>query len=148
MWSFMESARPSVFMASNNEGVERVVKGKGNYAFLMESTSIEYVIERNCELTQVGGLLDSKGYGIAMPPSKCIEMISADRVRILDKKITDYWRFRQILLTGQRSVEPYWNCKKSANYISWKRNGGKRKEAAELVEWVAKNGMNSLAMTA
>jgi len=66
----MESARPNVFMASNNEGVERVVKGKGNYAFLMESTSIEYVIERNCELTQVGGLLDSKGYGIAMPPSK------------------------------------------------------------------------------
>lgn len=72
MWSFMESSRPSVFMSSNNEGVERVVKGKGNYAFLMESTSIEYVIERNCELTQVGGLLDSKGYGIAMPPSKFI----------------------------------------------------------------------------
>lgn len=70
MWSFMESARPSVFTASNGEGVDRVVKGKGNYAFLMESTSIEYVIERNCELTQIGGLLDSKGYGIAMPPSK------------------------------------------------------------------------------
>lgn len=35
----------------------------------MESTSIEYVIERNCELTQVGSMLDSKGYGIAMPPS-------------------------------------------------------------------------------
>lgn len=69
MWSFMESARPSVFGASNTEGVERVVRGKGSYAFLMESTSIEYVIERNCELTQVGGLLDSKGYGIAMPPS-------------------------------------------------------------------------------
>ncbi|XP_049532370.1 glutamate receptor ionotropic, kainate 2 isoform X1 [Anopheles darlingi] len=69
MWSFMESARPSVFTASNIEGVERVVKGKGSYAFLMESTSIEYVIERNCELTQVGGMLDSKGYGIAMPPN-------------------------------------------------------------------------------
>lgn len=66
----MESARPSVFTTSNIEGVERVVKGKGSYAFLMESTSIEYVIERNCELTQVGGMLDSKGYGIAMPPSK------------------------------------------------------------------------------
>lgn len=36
----------------------------GSYAFLMESTSIEYVIERNCELTQVGGMLDSKGYGM------------------------------------------------------------------------------------
>ncbi|XP_034252804.1 glutamate receptor ionotropic, kainate 2-like isoform X2 [Thrips palmi] len=69
MWSFMESARPSVFTSSNGEGVDRVVKGKGNYAFLMESTSIEYVIERNCELTQIGGLLDSKGYGIAMPPN-------------------------------------------------------------------------------
>lgn len=71
MWSFMESQRPSVFTASNVEGVDRVVKGKGSYAFLMESTSIEYVIERNCELTQIGGMLDSKGYGIAMPPSMC-----------------------------------------------------------------------------
>lgn len=69
MWAVMESSKPNVFMSSNNEGVERVIKDKGNYAFLMESTSIEYVIERNCELTQVGGLLDSKGYGIAMPPS-------------------------------------------------------------------------------
>ncbi|XP_063242515.1 glutamate receptor ionotropic, kainate 2 [Bacillus rossius redtenbacheri] len=69
MWSFMESARPTVFTGSNVEGVERVVKAKGSYAFLMESTSIEYVIERNCELTQVGGMLDSKGYGIAMPPN-------------------------------------------------------------------------------
>lgn len=66
----MESARPSVFTSSNGEGVERVVKGSGSYAFLMESTSIEYVVERNCDLTQVGALLDSKGYGIAMPPSK------------------------------------------------------------------------------
>lgn len=32
----------------------------------MESTSIEYVIERNCDLTQIGGLLDSKSYGIAL----------------------------------------------------------------------------------
>lgn len=69
MWSFMESSKPSVFTSSNIEGVERVTKGKGSYAFLMESTSIEYVIERNCELTQIGGMLDSKGYGIAMRQS-------------------------------------------------------------------------------
>ncbi|XP_011503994.1 PREDICTED: glutamate receptor ionotropic, kainate 2-like, partial [Ceratosolen solmsi marchali] len=71
MWHFMETAKApnEVFTKSNVEGVNRVVKGKGNYAFLMESTSIEYVIERNCELTQIGGLLDSKGYGIAMPPN-------------------------------------------------------------------------------
>lgn len=57
----MEAQRPTVFTQSNHEGVERVKKGKGNYAFLMESTSIEYTIERNCDLTQVGGMLDSKG---------------------------------------------------------------------------------------
>ena len=43
----------------------------------MESTTVEYTIERNCKLTQVGGLLDSKGYGIAMPPSEFLQL-SAD----------------------------------------------------------------------
>ncbi|KAI5730902.1 hypothetical protein M8J77_001892 [Diaphorina citri] len=67
MHSAMESSRPSVFVKSNKEGVERVVKEKGKYAFFMESTGIEYEVEKNCDLMQVGGLLDSKGYGIAMP---------------------------------------------------------------------------------
>ncbi|GFX39507.1 glutamate receptor ionotropic, kainate 2 [Trichonephila clavipes] len=66
MWSFMESQRPSVFPEDNFKGIERVKMG--NYAFLMESTSIEYVTERNCDLTRIGGELDSKGYGIATPP--------------------------------------------------------------------------------
>ena len=70
MWSFMESNKPSVFTSGNTEGIERVKKGNGKYAFLMESTTIEYVIERECDTTQIGGLLDSKGYGIALPPGK------------------------------------------------------------------------------
>ena len=44
------------------------LKNIGMYAFLMESTTIEYNIERECDTTQIGGLLDSKGYGIALPP--------------------------------------------------------------------------------
>lgn len=75
MWSFMESQKPTVFTTSNMEGVDRVIKGKGSYAFLMESTSIEYVIERNCELTQIGGMLDSKGYGIATPQGNLMLII-------------------------------------------------------------------------
>ncbi|XP_073988412.1 glutamate receptor ionotropic, kainate 2-like isoform X2 [Rhodnius prolixus] len=67
MWSVMESTKPSVFTSSNDEGVERVLKGKRGYAFFMESTSIEYQIEKHCDLMQVGRTLDSKGYGIAMP---------------------------------------------------------------------------------
>ncbi|KAK8395879.1 hypothetical protein O3P69_005772 [Scylla paramamosain] len=68
MWTTMSNARPSVFTKSNDDGVERAAKSKGMYAFLMESSSIEYVVERNCDLMQIGGLLDSKSYGIALPP--------------------------------------------------------------------------------
>lgn len=67
MWAAMESSRPSVFSKNNKDGVERVLKSKRSYAFLMESTSIEYEVERHCELMQIGNHLDSKGYGIAMP---------------------------------------------------------------------------------
>ncbi|XP_074594832.1 glutamate receptor ionotropic, kainate 2-like [Brevipalpus obovatus] len=78
MWSFMESTRPSVFVDSNERGIDRVKKGE--YAFLMESTSIEYVMERECDLYQVNGVLDSKSYGIATPQrSKWREMLS-DRI--------------------------------------------------------------------
>ncbi|XP_047500047.1 glutamate receptor ionotropic, kainate 2-like [Penaeus chinensis] len=71
MWATMmrhEDPGPSVFLASNAEGVKRVQESNGLYAYLMESTSIEYVVERQCDLTQIGGLLDSKSYGIALPP--------------------------------------------------------------------------------
>ena len=64
----METTRPSVFPKSNIEGVARVERSNGQYAFLMESTSIEYFTERMCNLTQVGGMMDTKGYGIAMRP--------------------------------------------------------------------------------
>ncbi len=64
MWNFMKT-REHVFMNKTVDGVERVRRSNGNYAFLMESASIEYTIERDCNLTQIGSLLDSKGYGIA-----------------------------------------------------------------------------------
>ena len=69
MHAFMESqTNTKAFTMSNNEGVQRVIDSDGQYAFLMESNSIQYQIERNCELIQVGKLLDSKGYGIAFTP--------------------------------------------------------------------------------
>ena len=66
----MSQARPSVFLKDNDEGVDRVRKEKGKYAFFMESITIEYHVERKCDLMQVGNLLDSKGYGIGLPLSK------------------------------------------------------------------------------
>ncbi|GIX90783.1 glutamate receptor ionotropic, kainate 3 [Caerostris extrusa] len=61
MSAYMEK-HPEVLMESNEKGKEEVYKG--NYAFLMESAPIQYVTERECNLTQIGGLLDHKGYGI------------------------------------------------------------------------------------
>ena len=82
MASFMESQKPKVFTSSNADGVDRVLESPGQYAFLMESNSIQYQTERNCELTQIGGLLDSKGYGIAFTPGNLI-LSTGDREEAL-----------------------------------------------------------------
>lgn len=82
MWASMESDM-SVFTKSNDEGVERVLKGKRLYAYLMESTVLEYIVERDCNLTQIGGWLDYKTYGIAMPFSKTI--IGSRRIYIISQ---------------------------------------------------------------
>ena len=65
MWSFMQANADAAFVNSSAEGFARVMNS--NYAYLAESTTIDYTVQRNCKLDQVGGLLDSKGYGIATP---------------------------------------------------------------------------------
>uniref|UniRef100_A0A8D3BXM7 Glutamate receptor n=1 Tax=Scophthalmus maximus TaxID=52904 RepID=A0A8D3BXM7_SCOMX len=68
MWTYMRSAEPSVFVKTTAEGVLRVRKSKGKYAYLLESTMNEYIEQRKpCDTMKVGGNLDSKGYGIATP---------------------------------------------------------------------------------
>ncbi|CAH4033776.1 unnamed protein product [Pieris brassicae] len=67
LWSNMQAAKPTVFTHSNEEGLLRVLRSKGKYAFFMESTAIEYYLQRYCDLKMVGNKLDSKDYGIAMP---------------------------------------------------------------------------------
>lgn len=70
MWVAMENEVPSVFTDSNQGGVDRVLTGKRKYAFLMESTMIEYVTQKYCDLTEVGQGFGDKFYGIALPLSK------------------------------------------------------------------------------
>jgi ionotropic kainate glutamate receptor 2 len=65
MWNYMKGREPSVFTKTGPEGIERVKAG--GYAFFMESTSIDYITKQDCTLMQVGGLLDSKGFGMATP---------------------------------------------------------------------------------
>lgn len=61
----MYSKQPSVFVKSTEEGIARVLNSK--YAFLLESSMNEYHRSLDCNLTQIGGLLDTKGYGIGLP---------------------------------------------------------------------------------
>ncbi|XP_039152007.1 glutamate receptor ionotropic, kainate 2 isoform X7 [Drosophila simulans] len=65
MWRYMENRKTAVFVKTYEDGIKRVIEG--SYAFLMESTMLDYAVQRDCNLTQIGGLLDSKGYGIATP---------------------------------------------------------------------------------
>ncbi|KAK2844863.1 hypothetical protein Q5P01_011522 [Channa striata] len=65
MWAFMSSRPSTSLVKSIEDGIQRVLKS--DYALIMESTTIDYITRRNCNLTQVGGIIDSKGYGIGTP---------------------------------------------------------------------------------
>ncbi|XP_069497037.1 glutamate receptor ionotropic, kainate 5 isoform X3 [Ambystoma mexicanum] len=93
MWNYMQSKQPSVFVKSTEEGIARVLNSK--YAFLLESTMNEYHRRLNCNLTQIGGLLDTKGYGIGLPLGSpfrdeitlaILQMQENNRLEILKRK--------------------------------------------------------------
>ncbi|ESN96470.1 hypothetical protein HELRODRAFT_189261 [Helobdella robusta] len=68
MWSFMKSTEPSVFVRSSQEGVARVRRENGKYAFITESTTIQYVNQQPpCDTMQLEGNFGKKSYGVAMP---------------------------------------------------------------------------------
>lgn len=69
MWARMEHTE-NVFVEDNEAGIERVKQSNRGYAFLMESSTIEYITHTECNLTRIGSWLDSKAYGIGMPMSK------------------------------------------------------------------------------
>ncbi|KAJ3649499.1 hypothetical protein Zmor_021239 [Zophobas morio] len=64
IYDYMMAHADDVLVEDPTQGVERAERE--NYAFFMEITSIEYEIQRRCNLTGVGRLLDEKSYGIAM----------------------------------------------------------------------------------
>lgn len=71
IFEHMASNEEDSMIQSQAEAIEKVKTE--NFAYFMESTAIDYVVARDCSLTRVGGMLDSKGYGIAM--KKCKDLI-------------------------------------------------------------------------
>ncbi|XP_056638600.1 glutamate receptor ionotropic, kainate 3-like isoform X2 [Diorhabda sublineata] len=64
IYKFMLEDQKKLKIIDNKDGVQAA--RKGYYAFFMEDKSIEYEVQRKCDLYQVGDKLDEKGYGIAM----------------------------------------------------------------------------------
>ncbi|KAK2849397.1 hypothetical protein Q5P01_009231 [Channa striata] len=98
MWSYMKAADPSVFVRTTDEGVMRVRKSKGKYAYLLESTMNEYIEQRKpCDTMKVGGNLDSKGYGIATPKGSPLRnpvnlaVLKLNEQGLLDKLKNKWW---------------------------------------------------------
>lgn len=63
----MDSADPSAYTQDNERGVARVKRSGGKYMFLMETTSLEYNINNDCDLRAVGDKFAEKHYAIAVP---------------------------------------------------------------------------------
>ncbi|XP_023184723.1 glutamate receptor 3-like isoform X3 [Xiphophorus maculatus] len=98
MWSYMKSAEPNVFVKTTPDGVARVRKSKGKFAFLLESTMNEYIEQRKpCDTMKVGGNLDSKGYGVATPKGSALRtpvnlaVLKLSEQGILDKLKNKWW---------------------------------------------------------
>ena len=84
MWSMMESQSPTVFVNSSKEAIARVKAG--NYAYMMESSMLEYYMTKDCSLQTIGGLLDSKGYGVALPKGSPLRDILSKTVLQLQER--------------------------------------------------------------
>lgn len=95
MYSYMESVEKEekVYTKNNEEGVRRVLKG--NFAFLMESTTLEFFTNQYCNLTQIGDLLDRKGYGIVLKQgSPYTSLFSAAILKLQEEQFLSQLRAR------------------------------------------------------
>lgn len=83
MYNTMEM-NPEVYINDIYDAIERI--RKGGYAYLAESSTIEYLVQRNCDLIQVGFWLDNKGYGIATPTDSPYRTPISNAIVVLQDK--------------------------------------------------------------
>ena len=69
---------------SNQDGIEKVKQGQ--YAYLLESTTNEYARQRDCDLMQVGDLLDTKSYGLGLRKGFPIREEISNAILLLQEK--------------------------------------------------------------
>lgn len=98
---FSKMAERMESLKENADGLKRVVESEGEFAFFMESSSIEYQAQRVCDVRKVGQNLDEKGYGIAMRKNaEYLSALSAAVVKLqesgkLSELRTRWWEQRK-----------------------------------------------------
>lgn len=53
-------------VSAGAEGADKVLSEEGSYAFFTEEPALEYIVERNCDLKQIGASVGSRSYAIAL----------------------------------------------------------------------------------
>ncbi|KAL8564050.1 hypothetical protein ACOMHN_016339 [Nucella lapillus] len=123
MWNYM-STQEDVFVTKSKDGVDRVKKG--GYAYLGESTAVEYAVARDCDLTNIGGNLDSKGYGIATPTDSVYrEIFTTEILRLTEAQKIHHWKtkwWKKEL--GAKTCDVEDSAKGAASELSVKNVGG------------------------
>jgi len=62
--AFLRMNEDNTLLATNKEGIEKVISSAGKFAFFLESAGAEYATAQNCGLTTVGGKINTRNYGI------------------------------------------------------------------------------------
>ncbi|CAL1535039.1 unnamed protein product, partial [Lymnaea stagnalis] len=79
-------SHPEVLVQSSGDGIERVLKSKGKYAFLAESSLVDYINERKpCDTVSIGGKLNNIGFGVATQRNSPIR----DRINVAVLKLKE-----------------------------------------------------------
>ena len=84
------------FVYTYESGVERVKKG--NYAIFMEADKVKLLTQRECDLYQIGGIIASKGFGIAVQQGSPLkELLNTAILEMQEKGTLDdmqsfWWR--------------------------------------------------------
>ena len=109
IWEGMDAFEPSPHVRTTKEGLGRVMRG--DYVFFTDSTTVEYLLERNCILREVGGVFQTRGAAFAFPMSSeyqdvialaLLQMVEEGRITELYNK---WWR-QPGLCSSMVSQEP------------------------------------------
>lgn len=110
LWQGIQGQGDEAFVDSYAEGLERVMGG--SYALFMESPALEYLESRYCEVEQVGEIIGSSGYAIALPKGSAFRSeLSAAIIRLKSEGtlqlLRHYWWHEQGAVNCPREQPVY-----------------------------------------